>query len=213
MIYAVWTEDSSYSDITSDRQNVGINKVNNSAREQHDIAWKLFEYALKKEYGIELSGCTIDRNRWGKPCLREYPNIYFSISHCKSVAVCVTGKEEVGIDVETVGRACNEKVWKRMLSDVEYEALLCIEEESERDKEFLRYWTLKECYGKAIGKGLSYDYKSVVFSIKNNAFVCNVPEFAVWQTIIEKGGKEVIVSVCRRNVGVFTEAIEWVDIK
>jgi len=213
MIYAVWLEDGRYKDIVSDRQNAEINKVNNSARIQHDIAWKLFGYALKKEYGIELSECTIKRNRWGKPSLQEYPDIYFSISHCKSIAVCVLGKEEVGIDVEEVGRACKENVWRRMLSDVEYKELLSIAKERERDREFLRYWTLKECYGKAIGKGLSYDYKSVVFSWKNNAFVCNVPEYTVWQSFINKDGREAVVSVCRKTSGVFAEDIEWVDIK
>lgn len=210
MIYAVWFENEQNNDAvgkTCEDRGVGAK----DSKAQHDTAWKLFEYALKKEYDIELSECTILRNRWGQPRLKEYPGIYFSISHCKSIAVCVLADDEVGIDAEAVGRVCKENVWRRMLSEGEYVRLLSMEDDK-RDKEFLKYWTLKECYGKAIGTGLSYDYKKVIFAIEDVGITSNLPEHKLWQTVINKNNKEFIVSVCRKQTGAFEESIEWVSL-
>ncbi|MBE5949547.1 MAG: 4'-phosphopantetheinyl transferase superfamily protein [Lachnospiraceae bacterium] len=199
MIYAVWIED----DAVSRNANSNL---------QHDMAWKLFEHALTKEYGIKLSECTVVRNRWGRPSLKEYPDIHFSISHNKSMAVCIVSDNEVGIDIETVGRVCSDKVWRRMLSDEEYICLTGMSDEKERDREFLKYWTLKESYGKAIGTGLSYDYKSISFNISDGEIVCNVPDYRLWQTVVKKNYEEVIISVCKKQITDYTESIEWVNL-
>ncbi len=199
MIYAAWIEN-----------NGGNRSV--SANLQHDVAWKVFGHALNKEYGIRLSECTILRNRWGKPSLKEYPDIHFSISHNKSMAVCIVSDNEVGIDIETVGRVCSDNVWRRMLSDEEYICLTDMSDAKERDREFLKYWTLKESYGKTIGTGLSYDYKSVVFNISDAGIVCNVPDHRLWQTVVKKNNEEVIISVCKKQITDYTESIEWVNL-
>ncbi len=212
MIYAVWLEDEknnkSLMEPCEDRD-VGTK----FSKIQHDVAWKLFEYALKKEYDIDFSECTIQRNRFGKPSLKEYHDIYFSISHCKSLAVCILADDEVGIDVETLGRRCRENVWRRMLSDAEYERIVNMADTAdERDREFLRYWTLKESYGKAIGTGLSYDYKAVTFAVEGAFVTSNVPDYKLWQTTVKNEDKEIIVSVCRKQETDFCECIEWVEI-
>ena len=199
MIYAVWIEN----DTTS---------RNGCAKLQHDIAWKLLGHALNKEYGLKLSECTIERNRWGKPSFKKYPDIHFSISHNKDMAVCIISDKKVGIDIETVGRVCSENVWRRMLSDCEYQCLTDIMNETERNREFLKYWTLKECYGKAIGTGLSYDYKSITFNISDEAIECDVPDYRLWQTVVKKNDKEIIVSVCKKQTEAFGESIEWVKL-
>ena len=213
MIYAVWLEEEKKNTAfaeTYEKRDTG----RNSSRTQHEAAWKLFEYALKKEYDIELSECTIERNRFGKPSLKEYPGIYFSISHCKNLAVCILSDVEVGIDAETIGRSCKENVWRRMLSDTEYERIINMADvaANECDREFLKYWTLKESYGKAIGTGLSYDYKAVVFSMEDKFITSNVPDYKFWQTTVKVDDKEIIVSVCRKQEADFVESFEWVEI-
>ena len=215
MIYAVWLDEEINSDnegyVARDAGGKCIGKTN-GAKIQHDAAWKLFEYVLKKEYGVELSSCNISRNRWGKSSLEEYPDIHFSLSHNKNMAVCVVSDDEVGIDIETVGRTCSETVWRRMLSDEEYKRLSGMADETERDREFLKYWTLKECYGKAIGTGLSYDYKSVVFDINDVGIACNVPDYRLWQSVVKKNDEEFVISVCKKQTINFTESIEWVKL-
>ena len=215
MIYAIWLDEEINSDnegyVARDVGGKCIGKTN-GAKIQHDAAWKLFEYVLKKEYGVELSSCNISRNRWGKPGLKEYPDIHFSISHNKNMAVCVVSGDEVGIDIETMGRTCSESVWRRMLSDEEYKRLTGISDENERDREFLKHWTLKESYGKAIGTGLSYDYKSVAFNISDAGIACNVPDYRLWQTVVKKNDEEFVISVCKKQTINFTESIEWVKL-
>lgn len=209
MIYAMWLGDREGNSDTYTGNRTKQDEGMASIKSQHDAAWKLFGYALKKEYGIELNDCTIARNKWGKPSLKEHPDICFSISHCDSIALCILSETEVGIDAEAVGRICKENVWRRVLSDEEYEALVNVD--GEADKEFLKYWTLKESYGKAIGKGLSYNYKTVVFAIDGDIVTSNLPDYRLWQKIINKGNKETVVAVCRKQTENFEESIEWVE--
>lgn len=211
MIYAVWLEDEKKNNkVIESCKERKADRV--SSKTQHDIAWKLLEHVLNKEYSLKLSECTIERNRWGKPSFKKYTDIHFSISHNKAMAVCIISDKEVGIDIETVGRACSENVWRRMLSGCEYQGLNCMLDESERNREFLKYWTLKECYGKVIGTGLSYDYKSVTFDISDTGIVCSVPDYRLWQTVIKKNDAEIIVSVCKKQTEAFCESIEWVKL-
>lgn len=211
MIYAAGFEDKKTSNnVLKEQRDILSTDAVHFTQTQHDMAWRLFEYALKKEYDIELHECIVEYNRYGKPFLREYPDLYFSISHCKGFAVCVLSDNEVGIDAETVGRSCKASVWKRVLSDSEYGQIMNIADKAERDIQFLRYWTLKESYGKAIGRGLLYDYKAVIFSTEDTIIASNLPDYRLWQTVIKYDYKEIVVSVCKKQTEAFGENIEWV---
>jgi 4'-phosphopantetheinyl transferase len=95
----------------------------------------------------------------GKPYLKAENlsiNIQFSMSHTENVAVyAVTIDQDIGVDVEYVGRTVNvEKIAKRFFSDGEYQKLLVLSGNQQKDG-FLRCWVCKEAYLKAVGTGLS----------------------------------------------------------
>lgn len=214
MIYAAGFEDNKISNnVLKEQCAVLSTDAVHFTQIQHDMAWKLLKYALKKEYDIELHECIVEHNSYGKPFLREHPYIYFSISHCRNYAVCILSDNEVGIDAETVGRRSKENIWHRMLSDSEYEHIMSIADETERDVCFLRYWTLKESYGKAIGRGLLYDYKAVAFSIEDTFVISNLQEYKFYQIFFNAGCKDIIISVCKKQAEAFTENIEWIRLE
>ncbi|MDO5418426.1 MAG: 4'-phosphopantetheinyl transferase superfamily protein, partial [Lachnospiraceae bacterium] len=85
----------------------------------------------------------------GKPYLLHHPEIHFNISHGGDMAVCAVGSQALGADVEKI-RPARRSIIKKMLTDREKKHLESCREE-EIDREFFRFWTLKESYAKALG--------------------------------------------------------------
>lgn len=171
---------------------------------EHKAGRFLLKYGFMKEYGLDLSCCTIIKNEHGKPYIKEYPDIYFNISHCKTMAVCVLGKEPVGVDVES-RRTCKASLMKRVLTKEELEAVKASEDEI---LEFFKYWTLKEAYGKATGVGMLYDYASTAFKFIERSIICPDKEYSMWQKVIDN---ELVISVCRKQNEEFEEALEVIE--
>ncbi|WP_329213094.1 4'-phosphopantetheinyl transferase superfamily protein [Streptomyces sp. NBC_01485] len=89
----------------------------------------------------------------------------FNLSHTAGLAACVvTRGPDCGIDVEALGRrSADHRSVRTVLAPSEAAALLALPEPS-RAAGFLRYWTLKEAYAKAIGLGLSVPFDQCCFS-------------------------------------------------
>ncbi|XP_038886366.1 L-aminoadipate-semialdehyde dehydrogenase-phosphopantetheinyl transferase-like isoform X3 [Benincasa hispida] len=120
-----------------------------------------------------LTQCQIDpqalkfkKNMFGKPeldlqnsselCL---PPLQFNISHSSSLIACgVTLHSPIGIDVEEKTRKIKNNIIafaKRFFSPNEIEVLSAISDPERQRQEFIKLWTLKEAYVKALGRGFS----------------------------------------------------------
>ncbi len=156
---------------------------------QHEQAHTLLFSSVQDEYGISLSDNDIARGELGKPYFPAYPNIHFSLTHCDGLVACMMGENICGIDAERL-LPCRDKVARRVFSDNElnlYKRLSGFE----RDRYFTSLWTLKEAYGKAVGKGISV-MREAEFEI-NGADICsNYSEYSFRQYFIG----EYIISAC-----------------
>ncbi|CAN4117310.1 unnamed protein product [Withania somnifera] len=89
----------------------------------------------------------------------EPPALHFNISHTSSLIACgVTINSPIGVDVEEKQRTTKHNILtfaRRYFSRHELEALTAIEDPYIQQQEFLKLWTLKEAYVKALGKGFS----------------------------------------------------------
>lgn len=146
------------------------NRIENKIKEQkekagHKAGYALLSYALEKEYKIYKLP-KIEKGRYGKPFFPDYPQIQFNISHCDSMAVCVLARQEVGIDVEEK-RKVSQALVKKALTEQERDTLQQKPVEY-FEMGFLQYWTLKESFIKAIGRGLSFPLKDVEFYFHPN---------------------------------------------
>lgn len=120
-------------------------------------AYLLLCKALREVYGINEPP-TFEYSEHGKPSIVGHPEIYFNLSHCRSVAACVVASSPVGVDVEDV-REFKESLARYVLNDDEYAAVMS---SSSPDKEFIRLWTMKESYLKLTGEGITRDLKTVL---------------------------------------------------
>lgn len=141
---------------------------------------RLISYAFLKQI---LARCTGNRaeavrftqNRYGKPELApgvtDQP-VRFNLSHTGDLAVCaVTLAHEIGVDIEHLERPVNLSIADRFFSHQEAEAISRADA-SLKQPLFFRFWTLKEAYAKATGRGLA-------IGLDQFSFVLDRPEIQV----------------------------------
>lgn len=95
----------------------------------------------------------------GKPYLKDYPYIQFSLSHSGNVAVLALSDSEVGLDVQEY-RGYNEKIANRFYHEKEIKMLESVSEPEKKERLFYKIWTCKESYIKYTGKGMGEELKS-----------------------------------------------------
>lgn len=156
--------------------------------EEHSTAYELLAKGLKRLYGI--SEFRTQKGEHGKPFLTDHPEIHFSISHCKGLALCGISQGEIGADAELI-RSFNPKVMKRIFSPEEREFVSSSEFP---EMEFFRIWTLKEALGKYLGTGIFCNMGGYSFSLDGEFPACkNAGEKIFVQKILHE---KWIVSVC-----------------
>ena len=135
-----------------------------------------------------------------KPVLSA-PDLSFNISHSHGLAVCAFASEPVGVDVEMI-RPVRENLARRILSATEYEHFAISDTStSSSDEVFMRFWTLKEAYGKQIGLGISYPVSDTSFALPESfspegqclRLTSPVPELSFFQWKLQDG---YILSLC-----------------
>lgn len=110
----------------------------------------LAKYMLRKVFHIPFSAQHISYGRYGKPYLRDYPNVHFNISHSGQFVVCAVSANPIGVDVQVIV-PYQRDVAKRVCSP---EELMQIESSPDPSVEFTKCWTQKEAYVKMKGTGL-----------------------------------------------------------
>lgn len=138
-----------------------------TAQEQSELTRHLLVTGLSGEYGIVISDEDIIRNAWGKPLLKDHPDINFNVSHCAGGAALSISSFRTGIDIEKV-RPFSVKTAGKVLSKNE---LSIIENSGHPELDFFRFWTLKESYIKALGTGMSYPLQKINFLIDQNSSI------------------------------------------
>ena len=109
---------------------------------------------LLMKYGLEIAGILAEElifetNSDGKPYLKNYPELFFNISHSGEYAALAVSDKEIGIDTEKL-RTGKRKLANRFFSKDECAAL----DTAWSDSAFTRTWTRKESYIKATGMGM-----------------------------------------------------------
>lgn len=157
-----------------------------SGKVQSAKAYLLLRQALQEEYGIR-DDSEFAVGRYGKPFLKDHPDIHFNLSHCKEAVMCVVDDHPVGCDIESVTRDPNLDLLKRTLSEAEQERVFGAEEP---ELEFMKLWTAKEAFLKQKGTGLADDLAGL--------FSDGVPEGLIIETTAAPR-RPYVYSICRKS--------------
>jgi 4'-phosphopantetheinyl transferase len=140
----------------------------------HGILRKILANYLK----VEPTAINFITNEFGKPSLSSHESLNFNISHSANVALLAfTKNHPIGVDVEFNRQNVEiAEITTRFFTPKEANSInnLPIELQLER---FFTYWTCKEAFIKAIGKGLSYALNKFKVDIKNFKIYTDDPEY------------------------------------
>lgn len=139
-------------------------------RDRRDFseAHALLRRALSRYADIPPTDWTFGATAEGKPFLAPgCGDLSFNLSHTHGLVACaITRGADVGIDVELLDRAVDERgIARRFFTAAEAAAIdACAA--GERQARFIEFWTLKEAYIKAIGRGLGYGLEEFGFALE-----------------------------------------------
>ena len=138
-------------------------------RKECACSYLLLCQALRDVYGISEQPSFIIGEH-GKPelsfdsqQLTVNSQIFFNLSHCKNAIACVVADRPVGVDVESIGRY-NESLARHVLNDQEFSL---VQQASNPQLAFIRYWTQKEAIVKYTGRGIDDDLKNLLIKYNN----------------------------------------------
>lgn len=158
---------------------------------KQDASWeRILADVLKKDYQIE-SCPEIMRDEMGKPYLKEQI-VHFNVSHSGEYLAIAVSDKPVGVDIQET-KSIKDGMYRKVVQ--QQEQMLIGEE---RQKDFLRLWTLKESFVKAEGKGLRISMKDYFFEKENGQYFVNYSGqrmpwiFNIEETLI----KGYFISVC-----------------
>ncbi|MBU4010202.1 MAG: 4'-phosphopantetheinyl transferase superfamily protein, partial [Proteobacteria bacterium] len=128
-------------------------------RHQFLITRALVRTTLSRYFDINPELWRFSNNEYEKPEVvftGRMPPIRFNISHTDGLVACAVALEEdIGVDVEdTTKQNISVDIADKYFSLQEASDLYSVPE-AERKQRFFTYWTLKESFVKAVGKGLS----------------------------------------------------------
>lgn len=134
------------------------------------ISHGLLRRILSVYLGREPAFWNFEIGQYGKPVLSHEQNelgLVFNLSHSQSrLAIAISRQGQLGVDVEYSNRKRElTRLAHRYFSAAEI-AELCSHTDFEQEDYFYRYWTLKEAYIKARGKGLAIPLKDFSYSIR-----------------------------------------------
>lgn len=134
------------------------------------FAGLLLRYAFfQAGYGAEVwEQVVFEKELYGKPYLKGYPEFHFSLSHSGEWVVCVADKTPVGVDIQEM-KPWKMSLAKRFYHEDEYNRLLELGgDQTRQTEEFYSMWTAKESAvklsGRGIGAGISQYVTAVDYS-------------------------------------------------
>jgi 4'-phosphopantetheinyl transferase len=138
-----------------------------SVRERYVLSHAFLRGVLSAFLGEEPSRIAFEPLPGGKPVLVDAARhaLWFNLSHCTThVVVAVAGMPNVGVDVECVHDGLDALgIARRFFAPAEFRRLAASSPKHVDDL-FLRLWTCKEAFLKAIGVGLREGLAGVVVS-------------------------------------------------
>ncbi len=142
------------------------------------VSHALVRKVLSRYCNVQPEAWKFSFNRHGKPEILssiECQNIKFNLSHTDGLSACVVSlNNDCGVDVENIHRKNKlHAVSERMFAEQETKTLLACDE-SEVQKSFFDFWTLREAYVKAIGTGLGGSSKEFYFIIDTAGEATNI---------------------------------------
>ena len=137
----------------------------------------LLNHVLSK---IGIINPIFDTDNYSKPYLKNYPNVYFNLSHSEKYVACAVSDSPIGVDIEYINDI-DLTVAKHYFYGSEYEYIL---NNNNQKKAFFELWVLKESYMKMTGLGFRLALDEFCIEINDEIKLIhndeNTGKFGLW---------------------------------
>lgn len=167
--------------ILSDDEKIRLDKFHfRKDKEYFIIGRGILRLLLSAYVGIRPKDVKFYYGVNGKPFLNMTSNINFNLSHSGQLLVLAfTRNKMIGVDIEHIESIDIQNIATNFFSQMEYKMFESINE-LERLISFFKWWTRKESYIKAIGKGITQclkefdvtvlpDHEPKILNIRNDS--------------------------------------------
>jgi 4'-phosphopantetheinyl transferase len=118
----------------------------------------------------------ITTTKYGKPYLVDYPHVVFNLAHSDNrVMIAISEGCQLGVDIERCKpRTTLPLLANKCFADIE----LCYWNklpEVQKIREFYRFWTRKEAFVKATGRGIGLGLRHCVINPENPSKLLDIP--------------------------------------
>lgn len=165
IIYSIYLPD--FIDLKSDLykflNSLEIKKVERFYKETDRNRFIIYRAILKLILGaytkLDVKNILLDYDFNKKPYLASHPWLHFNVSHSEDFAAIAISRRKVGIDIEHMS---DDFKFTSMLPDIfdDHESLI-IQDAADKKNTFYTFWTRKESFVKALGKGIDEDFKYI----------------------------------------------------
>lgn len=159
------------------------------------------ELMVRKFYKEKLATevFDFDFNEQGKPFLKGHTEEYFNISHSGSFVVVTFSDQNVGVDIEMLGKD-RRGVAERFFTVREIQQMHACPTQEAQIHFFYQLWTLKESYMKAIGKGMTMSLSSFSFLFNEHHAVLDfTDDDPDWNFYSEFWKDSAYLSICSKS--------------
>jgi phosphopantetheinyl transferase len=159
------SEQSRFWEVLSEDERQCASRLRDEGRRRHFIGGRAglrCILSLLDPSGIPASSWRFERGPHGKPYLKGRRRPWsFNLSHASDlIAIAVSGRVEVGIDVERLRPVPSANLPRHLLSVAE-RRLLSGDPASDSWRRFLRIWAMKEAVAKCAGLGSAADFATI----------------------------------------------------
>jgi 4'-phosphopantetheinyl transferase len=147
--------------------------------------------ALEK---IDVFDPIFDTDKYGKPYLKNYSDVYFNLSHSEKYVACAVSDSPIGVDIEYINDI-DLNVAKHYFYGSEYEYIL---NNNNQKKAFFELWVLKESYMKMTGLGFRLALDEFCIEINDEIKLIhkeNTCKFGLWEIC----GGDYMLGVCSKK--------------
>ncbi len=146
-------------EVLSEQEIARAGKIKNERNHREYLAAHILTRRMLSHFSdIPATDWHFDAGKHGRPepaSAMKHTGLRFNLSHANGMVACaVTLDHDIGVDVEWLERSNRfDEIAMRKFAPSEVACFQSASDE-ERRKTFFSFWTLKESYIKAIGKGL-----------------------------------------------------------
>jgi 4'-phosphopantetheinyl transferase len=180
-------------------------------RHRYLLTRALVRTVLSQYVPVAPEAWAFGKGEHGRPyILNKHPaaaDLSFNISHTRELVLLgVTHRSALGVDTENAReRVASLELADRFFSPAEAASLRALPTESQQER-FFDYWTLKESYIKARGRGLSIPLDLFTFQVRADELSLTVsPELEspplAWNLWLMQPCANHVAAVCAQRIG------------